>query len=82
MKSPGQNGSRERGFGTLKYERLFLEEKDDVLNLVTHAERYWVDYNTVRPHEAPSWNRPHDVHVGVADPRVPNFPKPEILPTA
>lgn len=23
VKSPGQNGSRERGFGTLKYERLF-----------------------------------------------------------
>lgn len=26
VRSPGQNGSRERGFGTLKYERLFLEE--------------------------------------------------------
>jgi hypothetical protein len=26
VKSPGQNGSRERGFGTLKYEQLFLEE--------------------------------------------------------
>jgi len=36
--------------------------------------------NTVRPHEALSWNRPHDVHVGPADPRVPNFPEPEILP--
>ncbi|WP_230297937.1 hypothetical protein [Actinomyces provencensis] len=25
VKPPGQNGSREHGFGTLKYERLFLE---------------------------------------------------------
>ena len=67
-KSPGQNGSRERGFGTLKYEQLFLEEIDDVLDQALHAERYRVDYNTVRPHEALSWNRPHDVHVGLADP--------------
>jgi putative transposase len=82
VRSPGQNGSRERGFGTLKYERLFLEEINDVLDLTVHAERYRVDYNTVRPHEALSWNRPHDVHVGLADPRIPNFPEPEILPTA
>lgn len=24
--TPSQNGSRERGFGSLKYQRLFLEE--------------------------------------------------------
>jgi DNA-binding NarL/FixJ family response regulator len=52
VRSPGQNGSRERGFGTLNYERLFLEEIDDVLDLTIHAERYRIDYNTVRPHEA------------------------------
>src|SRR4029450_1803021 len=82
VRTPGQNGSRERGFGTLKYERLFLEEIDDVLDLTVYAEQYRVDYKTVRPHEALSWNRPHDVHVGLADPRVPNLPHPEILPTA
>jgi hypothetical protein len=26
-------------------------------------------YNTIRPHEGLSWNRPHNVHVGLADPR-------------
>lgn len=31
VKTPGQNGSRERGFGTLKYERLYLDEIDDAL---------------------------------------------------
>jgi putative transposase len=82
IRSPGQNGSRERGFGTLKYERLFLEEIPDALDLIAHAEAYRVEYNTVRPHEALAWNRPLDVHTGLADQRVPNFPEPEILPTA
>jgi transposase InsO family protein len=53
-----------------------------VLNLIEHAERYRVDYNTVRPHEALAWNRPVEVHLGLADPRVPNFPEPEMLPNA
>ncbi|MEV0110498.1 integrase core domain-containing protein [Nocardia sp. NPDC050799] len=75
VRSPGQNGSRERGFGALKYERLFLEEIDDVLALVDHAEAYRVEYNTVRPHEAIAWNRPAEVHRGFADPLIPNFPE-------
>ena len=76
-RTPGQNGSRERGFGSLKYERLFLEEIDDVLQLVHHAEAYRAEYNTIRPHEAIAWNRPLDVHLGLADPTIPNFPTPE-----
>src|SRR5690606_12336427 len=82
VKSPGQNGSRERGFGSLKYEKLFLEEVPDALDLVRHAEDYRIEYNTVRPHEAIAWNRPLEVHLGAADPRIPNFPEPENLPSA
>jgi putative transposase len=82
VKTPGQNGSRERGFGSLKYEKLFLEEIPDALDLVAHAEDYRVEYNTVRPHEALTWNRPRDVHVGLADPLIPNFPETEDLPAA
>lgn len=82
VKTPGQNGSRERGFGSLKYERLFLEQIDDVLDLARHAEDYRRDYNAVRPHEALAWNRPLDVHLGLVDPTVPNFPEPGILPAA
>jgi transposase InsO family protein len=82
VKSPGQNGSRERGFGALKYERLFLEEITDVHDLVAHAEAWRVEYNTVRPHEALAWNRPADVHTGLADPMIPNFLEPETLPSA
>ncbi len=80
-RTPGQNGSRERGFGTLKYERLFLEEIDDVLALVGHADAYRDEYNTTRPHEALAWNRPRDVHLGLADPYIPNFPTIKNLPT-
>ncbi len=82
VKTPGQNGSRERGFGSLKYEKLFLEEIPDALDLVAHAEDYRVEYNTVRPHEALAWNRPLDVHLGLADPVIPNFPETEDLPAA
>ncbi len=51
VRTPGQNGSRERGFGSLKYENLFLEEIPDALDLVRHA-----DHRT-DPHTA--FHRPH-----------------------
>ena len=38
-------------------------------------------YNTIRPHEGLSWNRPHDVHVGLADPRYTQLSRTQILPT-
>ena len=79
-RTPGQNGSRERGFGTLKYEWLFLEEIDHGLSLVEHVDAYRADYNHVRPHEAISWNRPAEVHAGLADPAIPTFDREEILP--
>jgi putative transposase len=33
VNSPGQNCSPERGFGTLKYERLYIDEIDDAVML-------------------------------------------------
>jgi hypothetical protein len=39
-------------------------------------------HNTVRPHEALAWNRPAEVHRRLADPAIPNFDRPEILPSA
>lgn len=80
VRSPGQNGSRERGFGTLKYERLFIDEIDDAVMLAKHAEEYRIEYNQVRPHEAIAWNRPKEVHLGLADPTIPTFHTKEILP--
>lgn len=60
---------------------MFLEEIDDVLDLVEHADAYRHEYNTTRPHEAIAWNRPLEVHLRLADPLVPNFPETESLPT-
>ncbi|MCL6422246.1 integrase core domain-containing protein [Brachybacterium sp. JHP9] len=94
VKTPGQNGSRERGFGTLKYERLYLDEIDDAIVLAERAENYRIEYNELRPHEAISWNRPKEVYLGLADPTTSNparmpvlgpggaaFKTKEILPT-
>ncbi len=81
VKSPGQNGSRERGFGTLKYERLFIDEIDDAVMLAEHAEAYRLEYNETRPHEAIAWNRPKAVHLGLANPTTPTFRTKQILPT-
>jgi transposase InsO family protein len=49
VNSPGQNGSRERGFGTLKYERLCVDEIDDAVMLAKHAEDYRIEYNRDPP---------------------------------
>ncbi len=82
VKSPGQNGVRERAFQSLKYERLYRAQIDDALDLVREAETFRVEFNTVRPHEHLAWNRPREVHLGLASPSTPNFPEPETLPTS
>lgn len=81
VRTPGQNGVREPAFQSLKYERLYREQIDDALDLVREADAYRTEFNTIRPHQALAWNRPSQVHHGLADPTSPNFPEPEILPT-
>ncbi|MFZ1286457.1 MAG: hypothetical protein WAR57_05395 [Candidatus Phosphoribacter sp.] len=49
--------------------------------LAKHAEEYRLEYNSVRPHDAIAWNRPEQVHLGLADPTTPTFPPKELLPT-
>jgi len=68
VRTPGQNGVR--------------EHVPDGLALAAHAEAYRVEYNTIRPHEALAWNRPAEVHRRLADPAIPNFDRPEFLPSA
>jgi putative transposase len=48
--------------------------------LAKHAEEYRIEYNEVRPHEAIAWNRPKQVHLGLANPAIPTFQSTEILP--
>ena len=44
VKSPGQNGSRKRGFETLTYERLFPSGIPDALTLAERAKDYHIEY--------------------------------------
>lgn len=81
VRTPGQNGSRERGFGTLKYEWLYLDQIADAVELAERVDAYRHDYNTTRPHQALAWNRPEEVHLGLASPTTPTFQTQEILPT-
>jgi putative transposase len=77
VKTPGQNGSRERGFGTLKYERLYIDEIDDAVMLAKHAEEYRIEYNQIRPHEAIAWNRPRRCTLAWPTPASRHFKPPK-----
>ena len=68
-------------FGSLKYERLHREQIDDALDLLRQADAHRIESNTIRPREALAWNRPSEVHQGLADSIIPNFPELEIPPT-
>ncbi len=68
VKTPGQNGSRERGLGTSKYDSLFIDDIDDAIMLAKHAEEYRLEDNQVRPPETITWNRALDAHLGTTDP--------------
>ena len=61
-KSPGQNGVRERAFGSLKYEHLYRTEIETLQDLAREAEAYRQVFNHIRPHEALGFHRPIDVH--------------------
>ncbi len=60
---------------------MFIDEIDDAVMLAKHAEQYRIEYNQIRPHEAIAWNRPQEVHLGLADSTIPTFQPTEILPT-
>ena len=80
-KSPGQNGVRERAFGSLKYEHLYREQIDDGHQLGIEAERYRQLFNTVRPHQTLRGRRPLDVHLEASlTPPTPKLTEPETLP--
>jgi transposase InsO family protein len=80
VKSPGQNGSRERGFGSLKYERLFLEEvPDDRPGRPRRGLPHRAEHRP--PPRSPVLERPLDVHLGLADPTIPNSSEPHNLPS-
>lgn len=60
--SPGQNGVRERAFGSLKYEHLYRIDITDGQSLAGETEAYRQVFNHTRPHEALGLRRPAEVH--------------------
>ncbi len=62
-KSPGQNGVRERAFGSLKYEHLYrhADQIDTLADLHREAEHYRTVFNEIRPHEALGMRRPTEI---------------------
>lgn len=75
-RSPGQNGVRERAFGSLKYEHLYRLEIDTLPDLAREAEAWRQVFNHIRPHEALDFHRPIEVH------RNPSLkPQPKITDT-
>jgi putative transposase len=62
-KSPGQNGVRERAFGSLKYEHLYrhAEQIATLADLYREAEAYRMIFNHARPHEALGIHRPIEI---------------------
>lgn len=61
-KTPGQNGVRERAFGSLKYEHLYRMDIETLQDLAREAEAYRHVFNHIRPHEALDFHRPIEVH--------------------
>ena len=82
-KSPGQNGVRERAFGSLKYEHLYRQEIDDGHTLGVEVEAYRQLFNTIRPHEAIGMRRPLDVHLkAINEAQILKSTEPETLPSS
>jgi transposase InsO family protein len=73
-KSPGQNGVRERAFGSLKYEHPYRCEIDTLTDLAHESDAYRQVFNHIRPHEALGFHRPIEVH---RDPSLKPQPKIE-----
>lgn len=81
-KSPGQNGVRERAFGSLKYEHLYRMEIETLPDLHREAEAYRQTFNHVRPHEALGFYRPIEVHrdPGLNPSPTPRSQRPNLQP--
>lgn len=75
-RSPGSNGVRERGFGTLKYEQLYRHDITDGVELARHVEIQRHVFNTRRPHEALDWRFPRDIYLTAT----PNSERPQTEP--
>ncbi len=80
-RSPGQNGVRERAFGSLKYEHLSRIDIPDGPTLATEVEAYRHTFNWIRPHQAIGMQRPMDRYLQASpEDQTPTQNEPELLP--
>ena len=80
-RSPGQNGVRERAFGSLKYEHLYRIDIPDGPTLATEVEAYRQTFNRIRPHQAIGMQRPMDLYLKAStEAPTPTQNEPELLP--
>ncbi len=77
VRTPGQNGVRERAFQSLKYERLYREQIDDALDLVREADAFRAEFNTIRPTRHSPGIGPHRSTAVWPTPASPTFPSPK-----
>lgn len=74
-----QRASRETNAQEMVEEMSRLEFR--LIDSPKRGEDYRLEYNDTRPHEAFAFNRPKEVHLGLADPTTPNFEIKKTLPT-
>ena len=80
-RSPGQNGVRERAFGSLKYEHLYRTDIPDGPTLATEVEAYRHTFNWMGPHQAIGMQRPMDRYLQASpEDQTPTRNEPELLP--
>ncbi|CDO11268.1 integrase core domain-containing protein [Mycolicibacterium cosmeticum] len=72
IKSPQTNGVIERFFGSLKYEHLYRGYIGDGDALDMEVHRFWIIYNTIRPHQTLGDRTPQ--HVYLNQPTHQNLP--------
>ena len=71
-KSPWTNGVIERFFGSIKYERLYRVDIDNVQDLQRETDSYRIVYNTIRPHEGIGMARPIERYQQTPKPNPPD----------
>ncbi|MEQ7129215.1 DDE-type integrase/transposase/recombinase [Actinopolymorpha sp. B11F2] len=83
-RSPGQNGVRERAFGSLKYEHLYrLADQIATLDdLCREADTYLRIFNQIRPHEALAFHRPIEVYHDPSLHPIHNIQSKDLVPEA
>lgn len=77
VKTPGQNGIRERAFQSLKYERLYRKQPDDALDLVREADAFRAEFNHIRPTRPCPGTAPPTSTPAAPTPPPPTFPTPK-----